>query len=157
MSGEAKVIGGITLATIIILVGGVFLLTKSENPNVPEDQVVVRAGLHWHPKVTVTIKGEKQEVPANLGLGAVHGKIHTHDQDNKEGVIHMEMQGIVTKDDTRLARFFQVWGKEFSAKKLFDKTSSSDGTVKMLVNGKENTEFENYLMKDGDRIEVKYE
>lgn len=157
MSGEAKVIGGITLATIIILVGGVFLLTKSENPNVPEDQIVVRAGLHWHPKVTVTIKGEKQEIPANLGIGAVHSKIHTHDTDNKQGVIHMEIKGIVTKDDTRLARFFQVWGKEFNANKLFDKTSGSDGTVKMLVNGQENKEFENYKMRDGDNIEIKYE
>lgn len=157
MSGESKVIGGIALATLIILVGGIFLLTKSENPNVPEDQIVVRAGLHWHPKVTVTIKGEKQEVPANLGLGAVHSKIHTHDQDNKEGVIHMEMQGIVTKDNTRLAGFFQVWGKEFNSDKLFDKNNGPDGTVKMFVNGQENKEFENYLMKDGDKIEIKYE
>ncbi len=157
MTTETKVIGGIALATIVILVGGVFLLTKSQTTNVPKDQIVAKTGLHWHPKVTVTIKGEKQEIPANLGLGAVHGKIHTHDQDNKEGVIHMEMKGVVVKDDTRLARFFQVWGKEFDENKIFDKTNSSDGSVKMLVNGKENTEFENYLMRDGDQIEIKYE
>src|SRR3989338_10620211 len=103
MTTEHKVIGGIALLTIAILVGGVFFLSKGSNSSVPADQVVARSGLHWHPKVTVTIKGEKQEIPANLGLGAVHSKIHTHDQDNKQGVVHMEMQGIVTKDDTRLA------------------------------------------------------
>lgn len=157
MSGEAKVIGGIALATIVILVGGVFLLTKSETTNVPEDQIVTKTGIHWHPKVTVTIKGEKQEIPANLGIGAVHSKIHTHDTDNKQGIVHMEMKGIVTKDDTRLAGFFQVWGKEFNANKLLDKTNSSDGTVKMFVNGQQNSEFENYKMRDGDNIEIKYE
>lgn len=157
MTGEAKVIGGIALTTIIILVGGVFLLTRSETTNVPEDQIVAKTGLHWHPKVTVTIKGEKQEIPANLGLGAVHSKIHTHDTDNKQGIVHMEMKGIVIKDDTRLAKFFQVWGKEFNATKLFDKTNGSDGSVKMFVNGQENSESENYLMKDGDNIEIKYE
>ncbi len=157
MTTEKKVliIGG--LVTLSLLVGAIFLLTRSENLNVPEDQIVARTGLHWHPKVTVSIKGEKQEIPANLGLGAVHGNIHTHAQDNKEGVIHMEIQGVVTKEDTKLAHLFQVWGKDFSSTKLFDKTTGSEASVKMTVNGQENTEFENYLMKDGDTIEVKYE
>ena len=38
-----------------------------------------------------------------------------------------------------------------------DKKNDQGGTVKMLVNGKENAEFENYLMKDGDKIEISYE
>lgn len=157
MTTEKKIIIAGGIVTILILVGAVFLLTKSENINVPEDQIVVRQGLHWHPRVTVSIKGEKQEIPANLGLGAVHGKIHTHDTDNKEGVIHMEMKGLVVKEDTRLAHFFQTWGRDFNSSKLFDKTNGPEGTVKMMVNGQENREFENYLMKDGDKIEVKYE
>ena len=69
----------------------------------------------------------------------------------------MEMQGVVIKDDTKLAYFFRVWGKDFNSTKLFDKTNGPDGTVKMMVNGQENKEFENYLMKDSDRIEVRYE
>ncbi len=157
MTTEKKIIGGITLASVLILIGAVFFLSNGEKANVPEDQILARNGLHWHPKVTVTIKGEKQEIPANIGLGAVHGKIHTHDQDNKEGVVHMEMQGVVTKDDTKLGKFFQVWGKDFNSTKLFDKTNGSDGTIKMLVNGRENKEFENYLMKDRDDVEIKYE
>lgn len=157
MTTEHKVIGGIGLLTIAILAGGVFFMSRDTASSVPEGELIARNGLHWHPKVTVTIKGQNQEIPANLGMGAVHGKIHTHDQDNKEGVVHMEMQGIVTKDDTRLGRFFQVWGKELTSTKLFDKTNGSEGTIKMTVNGEENTEFENYLMKDGDKIEITYE
>ncbi len=51
MKTGTKVIGGIALTTIAILVGGIMLLSKSENTNVPEDQIVARTGLHWHPKV----------------------------------------------------------------------------------------------------------
>ena len=71
--------------------------------------------------------------------------------------MHIEAQGVVTKDDTRLGRFFQVWGKDFNLTTIMDKKNDQGGTVKMLVNGKENAEFENYLMKDGDKIEISYE
>ncbi len=157
MKTETKVIGGIALATIVILVGGIMLLSKDDNINVPEDQIVTRQGFHWHPRITVAIKGEKQEIAANLGIGAVHQPIHTHNQDNKEGVIHMEMQGLVVKDETKISKFFQVWGKQFNSNCILDKCNGSDGTVKMTINGQENKDFENYLMRDGDRIEIKYE
>lgn len=157
MTTERKVIGGIILLTVAILIGGVFFLSKGSNSSVPSDQVVTSNGLHWHPKLTITINGQKQDIPANIGIGATHQKIHTHDEDAKDGVVHMEMQGVVTKDDTKLGNFFRIWGKEFNSTQIFDKKNGADGTVKMTVNRKENTEFENYLMKDGDNIEVKYE
>lgn len=157
MTTEGKVIGGIGLLTLAILVGGVFFLSKSENPSVPESEIVTRNGMHWHSKITVILNGEKQEIPANLGIGAVHQKIHTHDEDAKDGVVHMEMQGVVTKDDTKLGNFFRIWGKDFISTQIFDKKNGAEGTVKMTVNGKENTEFENYKMRDGDQIEIKYE
>lgn len=155
LSGGAKVIGGIAILTIVILVGGVFFLSKTENPSVPESEIVERNGLHWHPKLKVTIKGKKQEIPAGLGLaGQIHQKLHTHE---KDGVIHMEMKGIVTKDETKLGNFFRVWGKEFNSTQIFDKKNGEEGKVKITVNGKENKEFENYLMKDRDNIEIRYE
>lgn len=156
MTTEAKVIGGIVLATFVILVGGVLLLSRGEK-SVPEGEVVSRNDLHWHPRLTVSIKGEKQEFTDSIGLGAVHQPMHTHSEDYKDGVVHMEMQGVVTKDETKLGNFFRIWGKQFNSATLFDKTNGPDGTVKMLVNGKENNEFENYLMKDSDNIEIKYE
>lgn len=156
MKTETKVIltGGIF--TVLFVAGAVFLLSKGEEVNVPEDQIISSAGIHWHPKLTLLVKEKKQEIPPNLGIGAVHQPMHTH-EDNKEGVIHMEMQGVVTKDETRLSKFFQVWGKQFNANCIFDKCNGEEGTVKMNVNGQENKEFENYHMKDGDRIEIKFE
>lgn len=158
MNTEKKVILIGAIITVLFLVGAIFLLSKGEDVNVPEDQIVTRKGLHWHPRIIVSIKGEKQEIPANLGIGGpVHRSIHTHDTDNKEGVIHVEKQGVVIKSDTKLAGFFQVWGKDFNSNCVFDKCNGSESTVKMTVNGEKNTEFENYLMKDGDKIEIRYE
>lgn len=156
MSTETKIIGGIAIATIVILAGGIFLLSKqtSEEASVPQGQVISRQGIHWHPKLTILIKDKKQEIPANLGLGAVHQPIHTHDS---SGTLHLEINGLVTKDETKLGNFFQIWGKQFNSSCILDKCNGTAGTVKLLVNGQENKEFENYQMKDGDNIEIKYE
>ncbi|MBI4089249.1 MAG: hypothetical protein HY424_00920 [Candidatus Levybacteria bacterium] len=155
MTTEVKVIGLVIFATFIILVGGVFLLSKGGKA-VPESEVVTRNGLHWHPKLSIYIKGKKQEIPPNVGIGAVEQSIHTH-EDNKEGIIHMEMQGVVAKDETRLGNFFRIWGKQFNSNCIFDKCNGPEGTVKMTVNGKDNNDFDNYKMRDGDNIEIKYE
>lgn len=151
MSGEAKFIGGIVVLTIVILVGGIFFLSRESGSSIPEDQIVARNGLHWHPKLTIYIKDKKQEIPSNVGIGAIHQPIHTHD-DAKDGVLHMEMKGVVSKEDTKLGNFFRIWGKEFNSTQILDKKNGEEGKVKMTVNGKENTAFENYLMKDGDNI-----
>jgi hypothetical protein len=159
MTVEQKIIGGISLLTLSILVGAVFLLSGNSNvkSSISKDQIVAENGIHWHPKLLISIQGKKQEIPANIGIGAVHQKIHTHPEDNKEGVVHMEMQGIVTKEDTKLGNFFKIWGKEFNSTQIFDKENGKEGKVVMLVNGKKNMEFENYHMRDGDIIEIRYE
>ena len=135
----------------LLIAGGWWLLTR---PGISEEEIVSRKGLHWHPELTIIIKGEKQEISANLGLGAVHQPIHTHDT---TGVLHVEMQGIVTKDETRLGQFFKIWDKQFSSSCIFEFCNGEEGTVRMFVNGEENKEFENYLMKDKDKIEIRYE
>ena len=159
MSTEQKVIGGIGLLSLAILIGGVFFLTKgntSSSPTPPVD-IVTQSGLHWHPKLSIYIKGEKQPFTNGIGLnGAVHNPIHTHDDADKD-IVHMEFQGVVTKEDTKLASFFKIWGKKFSSTQIFDKKNGEEGTVKMTVNGKGNTQFENYQMRDGDMIEIRYE
>ena len=83
-----------------------------------------------------------------------HNPIHTHED---LPIIHMEFEGQVTEDDTRLENFFTVWGKEFSPTRIFDYENGEEGSVRMFVNGKENTEFGAYRMRDGDRIEIRYE
>jgi len=131
---------------IAVIAGLVWLVASA--PKTPEGDILSRSGFHWHPELAVYVKGVKQEIPPNLGIGAVHQPMHTHVEDAPQGVIHLEFQGLVKKSDVTLGKFLQTWGKNIN----------SFGTnVKMTVNGKENTEYENYLMQDKDKIELRYE
>lgn len=154
MIREKKAFIAIGLLTLIVFAGAVFFLSRGNETSLPEDQIVARNGLHWHPKLSILIKGQKQNIPKDIGIGAIHQSIHTHEDD---GIIHMEMQGVVTKDDTKLGNFFRIWGKKFSSSQIFEFKNSSDSAVKMLVNGKTNEDFGNYQMHDGDEIEIRYE
>lgn len=156
---EKKVYIILSLSTIMVLVGAVMFISRdnSSSVSVPKEEIITSNGLHWHPRLEVYIKGEKQEFTDSIGLGAIHQLMHTHKEDYKEGVVHMEMQGVITKDETKLKNFFRIWGKDFSSTQIFDKKNGEEGKVKMMVNGKENTDFENYMMKDDDQIVIKYE
>ncbi len=136
---------GITALVAIALIGGLTLAYKNK-PKIPESDVVSRNGLHWHPELTIYVKGEKQALPSSLGIsGSYMAPVHTHESD---GVIHLEFQGLVQKKDITLGQFFKSWGKDIN----------SFGTnMKMTVNGKESTELGNYIMQDKDKIELKYE
>ncbi len=130
----------------VAIVGGLGWWIASQ-PKTPESDIISRKGIHVHPQLSIYVKGEKQEFPANIGLGAVHQPIHTH-ADATKGILHLEMQGLVRKQDTVLGQFFRIWGKDFN----------SFGTnVTMTVNGKENIDLANYLMQDKDVIELHYE
>jgi hypothetical protein len=102
-------------------------------------------GIHTHPELKIFVKGEQIEIPQNVGIGAVHQPMHTHDD---APIIHLEYPARVTREDTRLGKFFAVWGKDFR---------EFGQNVTMTVNGEPNTEYENYEMKDGDKIELHYE
>lgn len=151
---ERKMLIGIVLLTFCILAGIIVLASKQKSRFVAEAKIISRNGLHWHPELSIYIGGNKQPIPKDIGLGAIHQPIHTHDE---TGVIHLEMQGIVTNDQTKLGTFFNIWGKQFNKDCIFDTCNGKDGKVKMLVNGKANMEFEHYVMHDKDKIEIRYE
>lgn len=135
-------IGGLAIA----IIGGLIWYVATR-PLIPESDIISRTGFHWHPELTIYVKGERQEIPPNIGIGSVHQSIHTHD-DSSQGVIHMEFQGLVRKQDTTLGKFFKSWGKDMR----------SFGTnIKMTINEQENSEYENYVMQDKDKIELRYE
>ena len=158
MNTDTKVILATVVGTGIVLIGAILYFSKTQTPSSTlSENVLATNGLHWHPRLEIYIKGERQEFTNAIGLGAVHQPIHTHDEDYKNGVIHMEMTGEVTKDETKLGRFFKIWGKNFSSTQIFDKTNGSEGKVTMLVNGKGSFDFENYEMKDKDLIEIRFE
>ena len=144
----------IILIILGILIVGWFLVSKFSAP-ISESEIIAKNGLHWHSNLTINILGENQDIPAGIGLEMLpHKPMHTHDRDS---VIHMEFAGLVKEEDVKIGKFFQVWEKTFNKDCIFDKCSGEEGQLKTLVNGKENSEFENYMMRDGDKIEIIFE
>lgn len=147
----------VIIGIVAVFFGGSIWWSKSLQKSDPE--VITRSGLHWHPILEIYVKGEKQEFPPNIGVGTQYAStptydpsmrmtaVHTHD-DVDQGIIHLEFSGVVRKEDTKLGNFFKIWDKDFN---------SFGPDVKMSVNGQENTDLENYLMKDADKIELRYE
>ena len=165
------------IAAAVIAIGaitaGVLYANKPKNniaqtrQSVQTGDIVSKDGIHWHPKLSIYIKGQKQEIPADIGIGKQYSgskwydsmmsmtDFHTHDT---SGTLHWEvMDGPVTRDHVTLKAFFDVWGKSFSSTQILDAKNGTDGSVKMTVNGQHNAEFENYQVKDKDDIVIRYE
>ncbi len=141
---------------VLILGGGVFGLGRflATRPPIPETEIVSKRGIHWHTELTIKVLGKYQDIPADIGIGITHRSIHTHKADS---VIHMEFSGLVKENDIRLGRFFEIWKKKFNRDCIFDECNGTEGQIKMFVNRKLNSEFENYIMKDKDKIEIIFE
>lgn len=136
----------IGIAVIILLLAGGAWWSKSLEQS--DSNVIAAKGMHWHPQLEIYVKGVKQDIPANVGIGAVHQPIHTHSEDAARGILHLEFGGRVMKDDVKLGNFFRVWNKDMR---------SFGENMQMTVNGEASTELENYIMKDKDKIELRYE
>ncbi len=129
---------------------GWLIVTTVRSPDAPD--LISRRGIHWHPELTISVKGQSVDIPANIGVGgAAHKDMHTHKINDQ---IHVEMNRAIRKDDIRLGKFFDIWGKQFNSRCVVDTCSDTEGVIKMTVNGQPNTEFENYLMQDKDKIEI---
>ena len=143
-------------AVILAAIAGFFIWysAASKTSNGENNKLISKNGIHWHSELSIYIKGEKQEIPANVGIGAIHLPLHTHEVDN---IIHMEFSRAVRENDIKLGQFFKIWKKRFDSNCIFEFCNGETGKVKMFVNGKESGEFENYIMRDNDKIEIKYE
>ena len=147
----------ILVGVIAILFGGSIWWSKKIQESDP--QVISRTGIHWHPILEIYVKGETQLISPNIGIGIGYASkptydprmkmtaVHTHDDAN-DGIIHLEFEGIVKKEDTKLSNFFDIWNKDIN---------SFGQDVTMSVNGVPNIELGDYAMKDGDKIELRYE
>ncbi|MBI2578868.1 MAG: hypothetical protein HYW26_04100 [Candidatus Aenigmarchaeota archaeon] len=162
----------------ILIVGGAFLLLSGliyaflvlskggGESRLADEEYILRTNLrthsgvsmHIHPHLIIIANNENVNIPAEIGIeGGIMRVIHTHDA---TGTIHLESP--VPKDFT-LGQFFFVWSRTSGEPKVFNSSCilsyCNNGTkaVKMFVNGKESDEYENYIMHDLDRIEIRYE
>lgn len=145
------------IAAAALIIGIVIIsisLFSANRPPSSESAIISEQGIHWHTELSITILGQKQVIPANVGIGTTEQTIHTHEENN---VIHLEFAGLVKKDDIRLGRFFEIWDRIFNQNCIFTNCNGDEGTVKMFVNGVRNYEFENYVMRDEDKIAIIFE
>ncbi len=114
-------------------------------------------GDNWTADYSVYLCGEKQSTfPQSEDIGVStygDGKIHIYPNKPEQ-----------TGQSANLGRFFQSVGKKFSETELLDKkngdlcsNTNQTGKVKLLVNGQENTQFRNYVPRDGDKIDFRFE
>lgn len=148
-----KVKGLIGWLVAILIIGGIAYLAVTAE-RLPESDLESSIGIHYHPRLKITVSGEPVVIPNNIGLGAVHNPIHTHEEG--DGTLHLEFEGTVRKDDIRLGDFFTVWEKEWTATSFMGNPVGGEHTLTMTVNGAPSTAYWDHLMKDGDRIELDY-
>lgn len=163
--GKIKKFGAIAIA--LIFFGSIFSFVAFFVPNTPTGNSVLNtAGLnfplgniHWHAIPTIEICGEQKPIPTPIGnthLGSP--LLHTHE----DAKIHIE--GTVSNpSQITLGGFMSNIGLKFNEKQLLDKkngdacANGQQGKVTLIVNGTENDQFENYVVKDGDLIKMVFE
>tara|TARA_B100000315_G_scaffold254957_1_gene297135 strand:+ start:432 stop:992 length:561 start_codon:yes stop_codon:yes gene_type:complete len=154
---RGKIKNVLLIAAVALIVAGViisigwFLVTR---PPSPESEIISDQGIHWHTELSITILGQEQVIPDDVGHGSPEQPVHTHEEDN---FIHLEFVGLVKEDDIRLGRFFKNWNRQFNQDCIFTNCNGVEGTVKMFVNGEPNFEFENYVMRHEDKITIIFE
>lgn len=119
--------------------------------------------VHWHADIEIEICGEPYFLPTIEGFTNQVGTelVHTHEDMR----IHIEGP-VIEPEDASLGNFFRLQGVPFSATQIADKKNgdicpnNKQGKVKLFVNGKENSEFENYIIAPypdvppGDQIKI---
>lgn len=83
-------------------------------------------GPHIHPRLNVVIRDRPITVPANMGIGAAHQPMHTHETD---GTIHVEGAA----ERTTIGQFMALWGVTFGGDSLGPYRSNGSDRVRMWV------------------------
>lgn len=145
----------IIVVSVLILGGIVGGYTYSQRNFQPRNLCVEHSGalsMHIHPELSITMDGQPVAIPANIGVDPTCMKaVHTHDETGK---IHIEYP---EKRDFVLGDFFAIWGQSFSKDQILDKKVDDTHTITVLVDGQPNQDFENLILNDAQKIEIRYE
>lgn len=137
------------------LLGITFLLAIQIMPKMLLEQRLMecpghrQGNIHYHATVLIYYLGEQMTIPPGIGLeGECIHPVHTHDSTN---LVHVDYP---KKYPFTLGDFFNRWGYIFNKKQFANIRTFDNYTIRMEVNGKENKEYERYVLKDKDRIRI---
>ena len=111
---------------------------------------------HYHVNVEIIIDGDDYLIANDIGIDdsdcpdGMRG-IHTHDDTGK---LHIETPSDM---DATLGSFFNIWGENFDKDEILGNHENSDYEIVMYVNGKSNSEYEQYSLQNNDNIEIRYQ
>tara|TARA_B100000686_G_scaffold340269_1_gene415701 strand:- start:350 stop:925 length:576 start_codon:yes stop_codon:yes gene_type:complete len=123
---------------------------------------------HYHPNLKVIVDGQQIPIEPNTGIdqaGCREGMrwVHVHDASNSGFTkLHIETP---KKMNVPLGAFFEIWDREGGPKLMgpddrkfdIDRNGVSDWEefdITLNVNDEPNDRFEEYIMLEGDRIEL---
>ncbi len=149
-----KILTYLILIFLLAFVGYfIFILITGEKA-----ESYTKGSVHWHSRLKVFICGEEIKMPAPKGEHHVGlPLLHTHE----DRLIHIE--GIVWKPgDITLGKYMEAIGKNFKDNELLEKGNGAScngksGKVKLLVEGVENIELTNYVIKNDEDYELRFE
>jgi len=100
---------------------------------------------HIHPKLSITVDGEPESIPANIGIDRnCMSEIHTHDG---SGTIHAESFLSERVNNFNLGDFFTVWEED----------ASRDGyDLEIMQDGEPKNSIEDVRFADRSNIELRY-
>ncbi len=106
---------------------------------------------HIHPHLDIIINGQPVAIPAEIGTTPTCTRpVHTHDD---SGTIHVESPVVYPFS---VHDFFLVWGQPFDNTQILQYKVDSTHVLTMTVNGAPNNQFQNYVMREGDKIVITY-
>ena len=141
---------------VIAIIVTIMVIPKNESSQPKEPYS--KGQVHWHATLKVFVCEEEKVMPAPVGehhLGLP--LLHTH----ADRLIHIE--GTIWRpEEITLGRYMEVIGQNFKDDALLDKKNGDlcndqPGRVKLFVNGKENTELTQYVVKDGEDYILRFE
>lgn len=140
----------------VVVVSGIF---KSSTPSTElniEGMRFPTGNVHWHADLEASVCGQPYIIP---NVPVVDHLLHTHEDQR----IHVE-GAAATPEQITLGKFIQRLGttftpNEFDGKKIGENCPNGEKITKMtfLVNGQENAEFENRVIRDGDQYTIRLE
>lgn len=151
------VILAITIAAFAIILllafkDAIFLSGKTNREIALMCTTEMATQFHIHPHLEILVDGQKQEIPADIGVEAkCMRSLHTHDN---TGIIHVEAK---VKKDFTLSDFFAVWNKHFDRNQILEYKADENHKIRITVNGNESQEYENLILQDKDEVVIHYE
>lgn len=148
---------GIVIGGVVLLIWGIFSLAGKRSFSGGQ--------IHWHADLKLTVCGEDVPLPQPTASATVHGEpfvgtpfMHLH----RGPQIHIE--GVVsTKEEIMIGKFMEVIERHFTDTEFLDKKNGDTcpdgqpGRVKLLINGQESNELTRHVIRDGERIEIRFE